>query len=290
MSGRDDLDFRAGRLRDLLNSHTNNAAHLAEAPERVHEAWAKVVELSDSASDALDAWYMIRHEGEQAERARLAEHRAHLAGEGPKPKGAYKPMDVDARRADALLACQARADLAFGARGQYDQVLKDPKVLEETRAALVAKFDGLQDKTREAVAKAEAAFHTWIRVMNDLAQVTLDLDLGRDQDGMAPPTDSDHRRWFDQAHEAWANLNRLLGSNHPVATGRWAAMSREELEAKPPVWARELLSLNLPWSSDRKRLRRVELLERAEGRVVTTLEVPADMSPAEAKDLLPSTR
>jgi hypothetical protein len=38
---------------------------------------------------------------------------------------------------------------------------------------------------------------------------------------------------------------------------------------------------------DRRDLQRIELKERAAGRVVSALAVPADMTEAEARDLLP---
>jgi hypothetical protein len=51
---------------------------------------------------ALDAWHRIGAEARQAERVRVAEHRAHLRGDGPKPK----PLEV----AD-VLAVQVGNDL-----------------------------------------------------------------------------------------------------------------------------------------------------------------------------------
>lgn len=290
MQERDELDIEASRLRDRLNTYTARPSHLSEAPTRVHEAWTEVRELADAASDALDNWAMLDHQGKRLDKARQAEHRAYLEGEGPKPKGTYKPMDVAARRADNLLECAARVDLALTASSTYGQLLTEREVMEETRAALVARFDGLQDKTREAVSAAQSAFYTWLYVRDNLCQVTADLGLAGGPNGASPSMGKEQRRWFSEAQDGWENLDKLLGSNHPIGSGRWAAMSREELEATPPVWAREVLMLNHPWSAERKQVRRVEMKERAEGRVVSALEVPADMSPAEARELLPSTR
>ncbi|MFH8344652.1 hypothetical protein [Streptomyces sp. NPDC018045] len=283
----DELDRKSGHLHGRLYNHLTVREHLPEAPERVHSAWAKVTELHDQASDALDNWQRAGHEGEEAEKRRLAEHHAYLSGEGPKPKGAYKRMDIEARRADALLECEARVKLVESARHEYRQLLKETGVIEETRERLLTKFDGLQAKALEAVTAAETAFNTWIRVSNSLGQVTADLGLGGGPKGHAPSIDKERLGWFYEAHETWAKLYRVLGTNDPVASGRWATMSREELLADPPVWQREILARNHPRSQDRARLRRIELKERAEGRLISALEVPADMSPAEAKDLLP---
>ncbi|MFB7643685.1 hypothetical protein ACFC0S_36160 [Streptomyces sp. NPDC056084] len=290
MLERDELDIEASRLRDRLNTYTMRSSHLAEAPKRVHEAWTKVRELADAASDSLDAWEMLDHQGKRMNSARQAEHRAYLEGKGPKPRGTYKPMDVAARRADALLECAARVELALGASSFYDQLLAERDVTEETRTVLLSKFDGLQDRTLEAINAAQRAFSNWLYVRDNLSQLTADLGLGGGPTGSLPTMGNELHRWFSEAQDAWPALERLLGSNHPVGSGRWAAMSHDELKAKPPVWARELLMLNHPWSDERKQVRRVEMKERAEGRVVSALEVPADMSPAEARELLPSTR
>lgn len=284
--GRDDLDGQAVRLRDRLNGYRRNVGHLPEHPERVHAAWAKFLEAGDTATDALDAWHRIGTEAKRAERARVAEHRAHLRGDGPKPKP-YKPQDVAARRADELLRCAALVDMAREAQGAYARLLTDRTVMEGTRAALVAKFDGLQAQAREAVASAEAAFTEWVSTRDNLAQITADLGLGGGPEGVPPSVDSERSRWFGEAHDTWPVLNRLLGTNDPVASGRWAAMTVEELEAIPPVWRRERMAQNHPGSRDRRDLRRIELRERAAGRVVSALAVPADMTEAEARDLLP---
>lgn len=284
--GRDELDGQAARLRDRLNGYRQNVGHLPKHPERVHVAWATFLETSDMATDALDAWHRIGAEAQQAERARVAEHRAHLRGGGPKPKP-YKPQDVAARRADELLRCAALVDVALEARGTYVRLLTDRTVMEETRAALVAKFAGLQSRAREAVASAEAAFTEWVSTRDSLAQITADLGLGGGPEGVPPSVDSDRSRWFGEAHDAWPVLNRLLGTNDPVASGRWAAMTVEELEAVPPVWRRERMAQNHPGSRERRDLRRIELRERAAGRVVSALAVPAEMTEAEARDLLP---
>lgn len=216
----------------------------------------------------------------------MAEHRAHLRGDGPKPKP-YKPQDVAARRADELLRCAALVDMALEARGTYARLLTDRTVMEETRAALVAKFDGLQSQAQEAVASAEAAFSGWVATSDHLGQITAALGLGGGPEGVAPRIDNERLRWFSEAQDAWPVLNRVLGTNDPVASGRWAAMTVEELKATPPVWQRERLARNHPGSQDRRDLRRIELKERAAGRVVSALEVSADMTEAEARDLLP---
>lgn len=284
---RDELDVKAARLRDRLRTHTGMPAHISEAPARVQEAWARVQELADAATDALDAWANAAGEARRLDAARRAEYRAYLAGDGPKPKGAYKPADLAARRADILLECEARVELVAEARSAYDRLLQNREVLEETRAALVARFDGLQERAMAEATAAENTFRTWARTRAALAKVTADLGLAGGPDGLTPRLDKNDRRWLEEANDAWPAITRVLGSNDPLLSGRWAAMSREELTASPPVWAREILARNHPGSDDRRRLRRIELRERAEGRVVSALEVPADMSPEEAKAQLP---
>ncbi|MFG3498646.1 hypothetical protein [Streptomyces sp. NPDC047928] len=284
---RDELGTQASRLRDRLNGYRRDVGHLPEHPERVHDAWAKFLEASDTATDALDAWNRIEAEAQQAERSRVAEHRAHLRGDGPKPKP-YKPQDAAARRADELLRCSALVDLALEAMGTYSQLLEDRTVMEEARAALVAKFDGLQAQAREAMASAEAAFSDWGTTSDHLGQITAALGLGGGPTGVVPRIDNERFRWFSEAQDAWPVLNRVLGTNDPVASGRWATMTVEELTATPPVWQRERLARNHPGSQDRRDLRRIELRERAAGRLVSALEVPADMTAAEARDLLPA--
>lgn len=241
----------------------------------MHEAWRKVRDLADAATDGLDAWGMLEAEAQRLTRARQAEHRAFLAGEGPKPKGAYKPMDTAARRADQLLACSARVDLVLSARSAYDALLADRTVTEETRATLITEFTRLQDTARQAVELASSAFYKWLRVRDALCQVTADLGLAGGPTGEVPSMGNELHRWFSEAEAAWPALERLLGSNDPIGSGRWAAMTREELEAEPPLWARERLAQNHPGSADRTQLRRIEMKERATGRLVSALEVPA---------------
>ncbi|KOV10355.1 hypothetical protein ADK60_38120 [Streptomyces sp. XY431] len=207
----------------------------------------------------------------------------HASG-GPKPKASFKPMDVRARRQDAVLEIQVAAEQLHSIRRRYNGMAEDKEVLAAWRTKLMQKFEGGQDRARAAVKEAEDVFTGWVNTSEALGEVTAKLGLAGPGRTRPPSLTSHHAQSYSDAWAGFEALRYLLGLNDPVTTGRWATLSEKELTADPPVWQREILSSNHYGSPDRIKLRNIELLERRRGEVISSFEIPADMTPNEARN------
>ncbi|MEV4433313.1 hypothetical protein [Streptomyces sp. NPDC049585] len=281
----DELDDRVIAITGALSEQVRDPWHDESSPQIAHEAWAKVVDAYDRITDLTDAFRVIPLKAREAEVARLAEHRAHAAG-GPKPRGTFKPVDVQGQRQDALFEITAAAETARRARAQYDELGNDPVVLAEWREALLAKFNGMQDRARDAVQTAELAFKEWARTNGTLSEVTVRLGLAGTPDGRRPPMGKHNSRSYWEAYDAFPVIDRVLNTTHVIASGRWATMTEEDLTASPPLWQRELWSYNSIGSREYHKLGRLELKERQQGVNVSSFKVPADITAEEAQKMI----
>ncbi|MFJ9521061.1 hypothetical protein ACIRPK_22765 [Kitasatospora sp. NPDC101801] len=282
----DDLDKKVRFLWSLASSDLHTRPwHDATTPPAAQAAWQEFETARDKATDIVESFSLIRTEARRAERERRAEHRTHADG-GPKPKGVFKPADITGRRHDAALAIQAALENMQTLRSRYERLESDRAILIEWRGTLISRVDGTQEKAQTAINAAESAFAEWTGTSDTLARITAKLGLSGMADGGTPIISSGHSKIFREAWEAFPKLAQAVGTNDVVASGRWATMTEKELTAVPSLWQREILSYNRIGSEDRARLLRIELAERRRGEVISSFEIPADMTAEQARNVL----
>ncbi|MGK5533484.1 hypothetical protein [Streptomyces sp. URMC 129] len=280
MTDYDDLDQRVGRMVYLANG-TDEQWHDESAPQSAHDAWETWQEALERVQELEDEFTELRA---KAARQREDQRRAHLehARGGPKPKP-FKPVDYDTMRLDKAYEIEAAISVADQARYAYRTLAKDPEMLREWRAALLAEFEGAQERARQKFIAAENAYSSWRITIWRLGMVTRQLNKN-----VYSPTGRDFQRFREETQRGWDALRRAVNTVDPVESGRWAAMSDAELTANPPMWERERMSRDHPSSDAYLELQAIELRERSAGEVISSFIVPASMKPETARKLRPS--
>ncbi|MEU0845341.1 hypothetical protein ABZ370_38555 [Streptomyces sp. NPDC005962] len=285
MSEYDDLDRHVSRMLASVINVVDRRWHPESAPKSAHDAWDEwqeaVEHCEDLHAEFIELGWKVKNQEEGQRRA----HLEHARG-GPKPK-AYKPVDYQAMRKDKAFEIEAARSVAEHARRAYRQLADDPEMLREWRTSLLARFEGMQEEAKIHLEAARQTFKSWRGTINFLGMTA--QKLGFTGQRGAPPN-GEFYRYITEVENAWDSLFRVVNTNDPVHSGRWVTMTEEQLSVHPPMWERERMSLGYFDGEERCKLRSTELRERREGKVISSYEVPAGMTPEAARKLVPTSR
>lgn len=250
------------RPRDVYTQETEirlaQRWHDDSTPQAAHDAWALVSAAIDTVEDIRDEWAALdaKERGASAERQR--EHRE-ASAEG-KTLRAWKPIDYRVQKADRLMALTAAVEQARKAHRRYEALRNDKELLREWRVTLLANFEGSQERARESLSAARAAFDQWRGSKAALARVGLDLGLLHPE-ALSVDTAA-WRKLADNADDAWGHIATVVGTGDVQWSGRYAAMDEASYAMKPQLWERQVMAASAGHTREFARLARIEADER----------------------------
>lgn len=264
-----------------LANGINEQWHDDSSPQSAHDAWETWQDALERAQELEDEFTEL---GAKAARQREDQRRAHFdhAKGGPKPKP-FKPVDYESMRLDKAYEIEAAVSVADRARYAYRALANDPEMLREWRTTLLEKFDGAQERARQRLISAENAYRSWRNSISLLGMVTRRLNKE-----VPRPNGRNFQRFREETERGWDALRRAVNTDDPVESGKWAAMTDEELTAIPPMWERERMAHDHPMSDSYLELQAIELRERSAGKVVSSFIVAAGMKQEVARNLRPT--